>query len=69
MLILEENGFIIPHSQYRVYWHPGGHLNIKMLSYQYRDPHVKDKTVSRPSFNMGIPILGIDGLYIESEPW
>ena len=24
----------------------GGHLNIKMLSYQYRDSHVKDKTVS-----------------------
>ena len=23
-----------------------GHLNIKMLSYQYRDPHVKVKTVS-----------------------
>ena len=28
---------------------PGGHLNIKMSSYQYRDPHVKDKTVARPS--------------------
>ena len=32
-------------------WHgwpctePGGHLNIKMSSYQYRDPHVKGKTV------------------------
>ena len=25
----------------------GGHLNIKMSSYQYRDPFVKDKTVSR----------------------
>ena len=24
----------------------GGRLNIKMSSYQYRDPHVKDKTVS-----------------------
>ena len=24
----------------------GGHLNIKMPSYQYRDSHVKDKTVS-----------------------
>ena len=23
----------------------GGHLNIKMPSYQYRDSHVKDKTV------------------------
>ena len=29
---------------------PGSHLNIKMSSYQYRDPHVKDKTVSRPSY-------------------
>ena len=28
----------------------GGRLNIKMLSYQYRDPHVKDKTVSPPSY-------------------
>ena len=25
---------------------PGGRLNIKMPSYQYRDSHVKDKTVS-----------------------
>ena len=24
------------------YKKPGGHLNIKMSSYQYRDPHVKD---------------------------
>ena len=28
----------------------GGCLNIKMSSYQYRDPRVKDKTVSRSSF-------------------
>ena len=28
----------------------GGRLNIKMSSFQYRDPHVKDKTVSRPSY-------------------
>ena len=27
----------------------GDRLNIKMPSYQYRDPHVKDKTASRPS--------------------
>ena len=27
-----------------------GRLNIKMSSYQYRDSHVKDKTVSRPSY-------------------
>ena len=29
---------------------PGGCLSIKMASYQYRDPHVKDKTVLRPSY-------------------
>ena len=29
---------------------PGGRLNIKMSSYQYGDPHVKDKTVVRPSY-------------------
>ena len=29
---------------------PGGRLNIRMSSYQYRDPHVKDKTVSLPSY-------------------
>ena len=28
----------------------GNRLNIKMPSYQYRDPHVEDKTVSRPSY-------------------
>ena len=27
-------------------WHPGGRLNIKLSSYQYRDSHAKDKTVS-----------------------
>ena len=29
---------------------PGGHFNIKMPSYQYRDSHVKDKTVLWPSY-------------------
>ena len=28
----------------------GGRLSIQMLSYRYRDPHVKDKTVLRPSY-------------------
>ena len=38
---------------------PGGGLNIKMSSYQYRDPHVEDKMVSRPSYlNHGNPIHG-----------
>ena len=27
----------------------GSRLNIKMSSYQYKDSHVKDKKVSRPS--------------------
>ena len=27
----------------------GSRLNVKMLSYQYRDSHYKDKTVVRPS--------------------
>ena len=44
----------------------GDRLNIK-LSYQYSDPHVKDKTVrDRLIFNMGIPIPGKDGLYAET---
>ena len=28
----------------------GGRLNIKMSSYLYMDPHVKDKMVLRPSY-------------------
>ena len=28
----------------------GGRLNIRMSFYKYRDSHVKDKTVSRPSY-------------------
>ena len=31
-------------------WHTGSRLSIKMSSYQNMDPHVKDKTVSRPSY-------------------
>ena len=37
-----------------------------MSSYQYRNPHVKDKMASQPSYlKMGISIPGKDGLYIE----
>ena len=44
---------------------PGGRLNIKM-SYQYRDPHVKDKTATTVlSLTMESPYLD-DGLYIET---
>ena len=42
---------------------PGGRLNIKMPPYQYRDTHIKYLI-----FNMGIPIPGKDGLYIETGP-
>ena len=31
-------------------YRPVGRLNIKRSSYWYRDPHVKDKMVSRPSY-------------------
>ena len=37
----------------------GGRLNIKMSSYQYRDPHVEDKAVVIPRK---------DGLNIETGP-
>ena len=39
-----------------------------MSSYQYRDPHVKKIRRSRDRliFNMGIPIHGKNGLYIET---
>ena len=54
---------------------PGGRLNIKM-SFQYRDPHVKDKTVSRPSYlKHGNPHTwerqsGSNPVYCEySAPW
>ena len=46
----------------------GGRLNIKMSSNQYRDPHVKiRRSHNRLIFNMGIPIPGKDGLYIETR--
>ena len=48
---------------------PGGRLNTKMLSYQYRDPMLKlRQSRDRLVFNIGIPIPGIDGLYIEMGP-
>ena len=43
------NYYILQASDLDIIWLlPGGRLNIKM-SRQYRDLHVKDKTVSRPS--------------------
>ena len=47
-----------------------GPLNIKMSSYQYRDPMLKiRRSHDHLIFNMGIPIPGKDGFYIESAPW
>ena len=39
----------------------GDRLNIKISSYQYKDP--------RPIFNMGISIPGKAGIDIEMGPW
>ena len=48
---------------------PRGRLNIKMLFYHYGDPHVQDKTVSRPSYlQHGNPHTWENGLYIETGP-
>ena len=50
---------------------PGGRLNIKMPSYQYRDSHVKDKTVSPTVLSLTWEskyMPGKDGLYIETGP-
>ena len=45
----------------------GGHLNIKMSSYQYRIPMLKiRRSCDRLIFNMEIPIPGKGGLYIET---
>ena len=48
---------------------PGGRLNIKMSSYQYRDPHVKEKTISRPLFlTWESPYLGKTVLILRRGP-
>ena len=65
------NYYILQTSDLDINWLlPGVYLNIKMLSYQYRDPMLK---IRRPRdrliINMGIPISGKDDLYIETGPW
>ena len=48
----------------------GGHLNIKMLSYQHRDSIIKTRrSHNRLIFIMGIPIPRKEGLYIETGPF
>ena len=40
-------------------YHPGGRINIKMWSYQYRKSHWGDKTILRPSYlHNGISYTG-----------
>ena len=41
-----DNLYLVTIMDLRLSLVPGGRLNIKMSSYQYRDYHVKDKTVS-----------------------
>ena len=48
---------------------PGDLLNTKMPSYQYRDSHYKDKTVSRPSYLYdGNPLHGKTVLTLKRRP-
>ena len=49
---------------------PRGRLDIKISSYQYRDSHYKDKTVSRPSYlhNENLHTWK-DSLYFKTEPY
>ena len=43
---------------------PGGWINIKMSSYQYRKSHCGDKTILRPSYlHNGISYTGKTSLY------
>ena len=47
---------------------PGDRLSLS--SYQYMIPMLKiRRSRDRLIFNMGIPIHGKDGLYIETGPW
>ena len=51
-------------------WSAGLRFNIKMVSYQYRDSHFKNKTVSWLSHLCnGIPYTWKHSLYIETLPW
>ena len=64
-LSLLKNGFHRHMGSYQ-----GGDLNIKISSYQYRNFHCKDKTVSRLSyFYNGNSHTLKDHLYIETGPW
>ena len=49
--------------------HSGPRLNIKTVLSTYGDFHVKDKTLGRLIFNMGIAIPGKTVFLIETAPW
>ena len=48
--LLQNGDHFVSASMHRGLVRSVGCLNIKMSSHQFRDPHVKDKTVSRPSY-------------------
>ena len=76
-VVMENKGNVQPtrnHLCINVWWWTalselGGRIIIKMSSYQYMDPHVKDRTVSRPSYlKHGSHHIWEDGVYIETGP-
>ena len=48
--MLSGSDLSLMHSPYYGCWGPGGHLNIKMPSYQHRKSHCGDKTMLRPFY-------------------
>ena len=76
-VVMENKGNVQPtrnHLCINVWWwialsELGDRIIIKMSSYQYMDPHVKDRTVSRPSYlKHGNHHIWKDGVYIETGP-
>ena len=51
----------------KVWKHPGGCLNIKMSSYQYRDSHFRDKTVSLENTLLKLSYSLMWHLFIKSK--
>ena len=50
---------------------PGGRLNIKMSSYQYKDPHVKDFRTSEEIMpvRQSVLLLGMAGVHNKHKEW
>ena len=76
---INKSNHVIAQMPVKQFWRTGGRFNIKMSSYQYRDPHVKDKTVSRPFYSLtwespylGKTVLNWDGAkvhMVKITPW